>query len=101
MSAEPFDFDGDTFDPERDGVRLTKQWKDIWNLMSDGRWRTLWEISRATGHPEASVSARLRDFRKYRFGSHTVERSHVAEGLWTYRLTRNPRVVVRTIEGVK
>ena len=79
-------FDGETFAPERDGVRLTRQSKDVWRPMQDGAWRTLGEISAGTGHPEASVSARLRDFRKRRFGSHTVERKYLGSGLYAYRL---------------
>jgi len=57
--------------------------------MRDGEWRTLGEISEATGHPEASVSARLRDFRKPRFGGHTVNRRRgkwVGGSWWEYQL---------------
>jgi hypothetical protein len=86
----PFHFGGSTFNPSRDAVRLTKQWGDVWRYMRPGNWRTLDQISRATGHPEASVSARLRDFRKKRFGGHTVERRYVFNGLWEYRLILNP-----------
>jgi hypothetical protein len=54
--------------------------------MRDGRWRRLTAIAIAAQAPEASVSARLRDLRKERFGSHTVERRYVAQGLWEYRV---------------
>ena len=81
---------GDTFDSERDGVRLNQQALDVWSAMEDGVWRSLSELSRVTLHPEASISARLRDFRKPRFGGHTVERNHVSNGLWRYRLVPNP-----------
>jgi len=39
--------------------------------------------------PEASVSARLRDLRKAKFGGYRVERQRVREGrgLYHYRLT--------------
>jgi hypothetical protein len=66
--------DGTTFDPDRDAIRLAQQATDVWAFMRDGGWHMLRSISHATGHPEASVSARLRDYRKSRFGSHTVER---------------------------
>lgn len=92
--AEQLRFDGDTFDPDRDAIRLTKQWWDVWSLMSDGRWRTLHRIGLSTGHPEASVSARLRDFRKPRFGGHKVERNYLGSGLWQYRVLRNQDVLV-------
>ena len=58
------DFDGSTYKPDRDSQRLNAQGLRVWKLMSDQGWRTLKEISAATGDPEASVSARLRDFRK-------------------------------------
>jgi hypothetical protein len=87
-------FDGTTFDPARDSVRLTKQWWDVWLLMCDGHWRTLRMISERTGHPEASISARLRDFRKKRFGGHEVERRYISDGLYEYRVVRNPHVLV-------
>ena len=76
--------DGETFDEARDGKRLNAQAAHVFRLMRDGKWRTLAEIAEATGHPEASVSARLRDFRKV---GYTVDRQHVSKGLWQYRLT--------------
>lgn len=78
--------DGETFDATRDGKRLNAQAADVFRLMRDGEWRTLAQISDATGHPEASVSARLRDMRKPSMGGYTVERQHVAKGLWRYRV---------------
>lgn len=81
--------DGITYDHERDGKRLASQHARVFNCMKDGRWRTLAQISDATGYPEASISARLRDFRKDRFGSHGVDRRHVADGLHEYRLVLN------------
>lgn len=79
-------FDGATYDAERDHVRLKGQLGRVYNLMKDGRWRLLCEINLWAGDSEASVSARLRDLRKPKFGSHTVERRHVEGGLWQYRL---------------
>ena len=54
--------------------------------MADGQWRTLKEIAAATGAPEASVSARLRDLRNERFGGYAVEREYIGDGLWRYRV---------------
>ena len=82
-------FDGKTYDPERDRERLKTQLFNVWALMKDGRWRTLEQISARVGCPEASVSARLRDFRKRKFGGHIVEREYVKRGLFKYRLTVN------------
>ncbi len=44
------------------------------------------QIEAATGYPQASISARLRDLRKPRNGGYTVERSHVHRGVWAYRV---------------
>ena len=59
--------------------------------MADGAWRTLAHIASVTGDPPASISARLRDFRKPRNGSHTVAARRVvgAPGVFVYRLTIN------------
>ena len=79
--------DGDTFDAALDGSRLNTQLARVTELMRDGTWRTLAEIQRVVGGSEASVSARLRDLRKPRFGAWTVGRRRVAAlGLWEYRL---------------
>ena len=81
-------FDGATYEHERDGGRLSAQYAKVFSLMSDGRWRSLAEIARETGCPEASVSARLRDMRKPRFGAHTVNRSYAGDGLFIYQVER-------------
>lgn len=82
------DRDGDTYEVEFDRERLNAQARRVYDVMADGYWRTLSQISRATGDPEASVSARLRDFRKRKFGSLTVQARRVPfeDGLWEYRL---------------
>ena len=82
-------FDGETYSPKRDFIRLDGQLGRVFNLMKDGQWRTLNEISDAVGGSEASCSSRLRDCRKIRYGSHTVSRWHVGNGLYKYRLVVN------------
>jgi hypothetical protein len=82
-------FDGKTFDKALDTARLGKQLMKVFQVMRDGQWRTLQEISELVGAPQQSVSARLRDFRKPRFGSLTVEsqrRGPKSRGVWEYRL---------------
>lgn len=93
MQADLFDykpaphFDGETYDPQRDHARLTGQIGRVFDCMKDGRWRSLDSIARITGdHSHASISARLRDLRKDKFGGHTVERKHIKAGLFHYRL---------------
>jgi hypothetical protein len=83
-------FSGPCFDPRFDQDRLTKQIGRVYAVMSDGKWRTLHELSAATGDPEASCSAQLRHLRQKRFGAYTVERrasGDRANGLFVYRLT--------------
>jgi hypothetical protein len=87
MNQLSLHFDGSTYNHSRDSARLTGQWFRVFNLMQDGVWRTLREISNQTGDSESSVSARLRDFRKPRFGGHTVNREYIQNGLYRYKLT--------------
>lgn len=79
-------FDGFTYEPKRDESRLFRQLRAVRAVLADGLWHTLPEIEKATGHPQASVSARIRDLRKDRWGAHIVVREHVRNGLHRYRL---------------
>lgn len=86
---EPASFDGWTFDPAHDHGRLAAQLGRVFALMRDGGWRTLEEIGAATGDSVQSVSARLRDLRKAKFGGHRVDRRRRGEpsaGLFEYRM---------------
>lgn len=83
--------DGSTYDAKFDADRLGDQSRRVWELMRDGNWRTLREISVAVCSPEASVSARLRDLRKPRWGGWVVERRRRGEaerGLFEYRVLK-------------
>lgn len=82
----PYFANGETFDAALDAERLKGQHHRVYAVMRDGDWRSLADLADQTGYPEASISARLRDFRKPRFGSHTVERRRVGGGLFQYRL---------------
>ena len=81
-------YDGETFDPTIDHKRLRAQHQAVFDAMRDGQWHTLGAISLTTGAPQASVSARLRDFRKEKFGGRHVERRRLKAlgGLFEYRL---------------
>jgi hypothetical protein len=80
-------FDGPALE-KQDTQRLGKQSKAVLDLMRDSQWRTLREIANNIGvHSDASVSARLRDFRKKRFGAYTVNRRKTEiEGLFEYQV---------------
>lgn len=86
-------FDGETYDPSKDKIRLGSQAYKVFEVMRDGEWRTLQDIAHATQMPEASISARLRDFRKERFGEHEVQRQRCpdTDAQWEYRLVVNER----------
>jgi hypothetical protein len=79
-------FDGVTYDASRDQARLSGQLKAVRYVLLDNRWHTLGEIAQRVGGSEAGVSARIRDLRKPRFGSHTIEKQRVTDGLWQYRM---------------
>jgi RIO-like serine/threonine protein kinase len=85
-------FDGSTFEPEVDADRLTRQLDIVQRYMlqeSDHQWRSLREISQFTEMPEASISARLRDLRKPRFGGYLVERRRRSAGTFEYRVSHD------------
>lgn len=84
------DFRGATFLPERDEKRLGAQLAAVRDFMvtwSGNTHFTLAQIARATGYPEASVSARLRDLRRL---GYVVERRYIERGLHAYAVTSVP-----------
>lgn len=79
----------------RDGVtmeveaipRLNKQMAEVYEVVKDGRWRTPHELEELLAPVGwSSINARLRDFRKPRFGGYQVERRSCGGGLFEYRL---------------
>jgi hypothetical protein len=85
-------FSGATYEAAHDQDRLAAQLERVRRLMQDGEWRTLPEIADITGDPLQSISARLRDLRKERFGGHTVNRRRRGPeryGLFEYQLAMN------------
>lgn len=87
-------FSGSTYDHEKDAKRLNTQLGCIADLMGDHEWWTLEQLQRSLVQSfdiwasEASVSARIRDLKKPRFGGHIIERRRVegGNGLHEYRL---------------
>lgn len=87
MNQSDLYFDGHTYNHSRDYKRLSSLLDDVKHVMSDGQWRTIPTICDTIGaSSEASVSARLRDLRKPKFGGYIVERKHIGNGLWAYRV---------------
>jgi hypothetical protein len=83
------DFHGATYLPLFDQKRLSSQYERVFQLMSNGDWWTLNALAERAKCSEASVSARIRDMRKPKFGGHTVNRKRFgdwAKGLHAYKL---------------
>ena len=78
--------DDPRINPQRESVRLYMLEHGL-----AGMWSSLSEISYVLGYPEASVSARLRDFRKQKFGRHQVDRRRrkAGRGTWEYKVIFN------------
>lgn len=79
-------FDGSDYEHKRDYERLNNQIGKIFNLMKDGKWRTLSDIAKLTESPESSASAQLRNLRKRKFGGYTINKQHIKNGLFAYQL---------------
>ena len=76
-----------------DVSRLNEQSRRVFDAMRDLRPYTLAQISAATGDPEASVSARIREIRRYLHlgnkGTIVRERVEGRNGLHTYAMRLN------------
>lgn len=59
-----FRFDGADVVPTRDFSRLNNQLERVKTLMLDGQWRTLEEISKATGDPTLRYQRNLGTYAK-------------------------------------
>ena len=94
-------FDGQTFEEKLDGPRLRKQLERVreYMLAIYPTWKTLEEISEdlekiyKIKYPTQSISARLRDLKKEKFGNYEVpkKRREIGEfiesrssGIWEY-----------------
>ncbi len=93
MTQAEFHFPGPEEKPSN-SERLSKQHEAIRTVMLDGSWRTLENISEEVERrfkvkaPPASVSAQLRHLRKPAFGSYTVQKTHINNGLYLYRVMK-------------
>lgn len=79
-------FDGETYEPERDEPRLLTQLERVARCLGEGGWWSLWHLRTVSKGSEAGVSARLRDFRKERFGGFVIERKRTEGGGYLYRV---------------
>lgn len=86
-------FDGETYEPAKDSARLSTQLECVLWLLRDSRWWTLPDLTASVARlmskkvSDSSVTARIRDLRKERFGSHEIDkRRRNTGGTWEYRL---------------
>ena len=87
MAHRPFD--GKTYDPALDSARLGSSLSRLrgFLLRSPNMWHSMGQLMRATGNDDwASVSARLRDLRKTKFGGFDIRAQRVTNGVWQYGL---------------
>ena len=86
LSWTPPDTDrhGSTYDRAFDFTRLNRQQRLVWEVMKDGEWHTIAEISEKTGALQTSVSARYRELgNMFRL---PTEKRRGENGLWFYRV---------------
>ena len=72
----------------------TRQLGQVYAAMKDGKARTIWSLKILISdkfnayHSETAISARIRDLRKPRYGSHNVETKRRSKGVYEYRLIK-------------
>ena len=77
-----------TINKKSNKLRSRSQLDRVRKAMESGKWFTLDELSALCGGSVASVSARIRDLRKARFGMHYMQGRRIprGDGLWEYRM---------------
>ena len=81
---------------------MSSQIERVWEVMREGTPLTVAEIAELTGDAQTSVSARLRDLRKERFGGHTIERRRQSDGFYCYTLIAsgaNMEIIFAALHG--
>lgn len=68
--------------------RSARQRFAVLQAMRIERWWTLEQLARYVEAPIQSVSARVRDLRKAKYGGHVVTKRFVRKGVWEYRLVK-------------
>lgn len=83
-AQEPFD--GVTYQ-DKDYTRLSGQLLRVFEVMKDGRWYGASQLCELANVSPLSITARIRDLRKDRFGKHAIETKRANDtGLFLYRL---------------
>jgi hypothetical protein len=69
-----------------DGKILPRQLDLVRNLLADGEWWTIGELEQMLSQPAQSISARIRDLRKKEFGGFIIDREHIVDGIYEYKM---------------
>jgi hypothetical protein len=88
-------FDSPSYSKNLDEKRLTGLAEAVYNLMSDGEWRTVPEIKQAVNRgSETGISATLRGFRKWlgKDGVISRRRGEPKDGVWEYKINQNEKL---------
>lgn len=82
------DFDGRTYGRQEDHERLSNALAKVYQLMLDGKERTLREIASYANCSESGASARIRDLRKpefkLKYPNRDVKSRRLSGGTWVY-----------------
>lgn len=76
------------YDPEADKDRRRKQLGRVYSVLRDGLWHGLPELTERAGGLATSVSARIRDLRKPKFGGREIQARCFGRNVWKYRMAR-------------
>lgn len=96
-------YGGTTLTPA-DEPRLDTQLYFVYHIMKDGVWRTIPELealllSEYGVVMQTSISARIRDFRKTKFGGHIVNAKNAGRGLWKYQLVLKGKTTIMNVQS--
>ena len=86
-------FDGETYDEELDGERMTTQLELVREIMSDQGWHRILEVANRVDCSESGAAARIRDLRKEKFGAWNIVRRRVAHGNGLHEYRWNGEIV--------
>jgi hypothetical protein len=87
-------FDGVTISPQVDDGRLTILQGRVYSYLRSHDWVTLRQLSEACRGTETSVSARIRDLRKPRWGEHEIQACHASgDGVWRYKMISSKQLL--------
>jgi hypothetical protein len=91
IGASRIAFDGQSARPI-DTPRLAGQMLAVYRLMENGEYWTLSDLAGKVGGLETSISSRIRDMRKARWGSRKIETRYIGNGVRQYRLVLDQEV---------